>query len=266
MRNFRLFALSFLFCLPLISSCYMTYVGYPDETGLPSDEGYHQVVQLGPGGTLSLENSNGDIRIIGWDGNELEVIAEKRTLQPYDRRIQIYRPQHSIPEIDFDRFEDFIKIKTISIPEDKETSVVDYDINVPYSINLKGITQERGNISIYDLYGAVSIALKEGDINIENFSGSLNVAVIDGSVSATLYDLRSEDEDIISTEKGDIVAYLQPEVKIRVEGSAPNGEISSEFDFGISLPAKKISTQIGKDGALLSLSTLNGDIRIKKID
>ncbi len=82
-----------------------------------------------------------------------------------------------------------------------------------------------------------------------------------------LYDLRIEDEILVTTEDGDITVYLQPEIEARVEARVAKGNISSEFDLQVPLPANEVSGQIkGEKGAYLSLNTSAGDIQIRKIE
>lgn len=264
MKKIWPFALSILILFSFLSSCIIAVVDYADSTGISPGEEFHRILPLEFGGTLSLENINGDIEIYGWDKNEMEVLAEKLSPYPYKRRVHLFQWGYSLPKIDIDKFEDFIKIRTRTA-SGRETDVVNYYINVPQSIRLKDIIAGEGNVLISDLYGEVYVELRNGDIEIDNFSGSLTASVIKGSIRTSLYDLRREDEIIITTEQGDIIVYLQPEVNVRIEVSTPNGDIFSEFDFGKSLLTEKVSTEIGENGAFLSLTTLNGDIRMKKI-
>jgi len=263
---FTLVLTIFLAIIISLSSCIVAVVDYSESgTVFPKKE-FHKSVSFKPGGTISLDNSNGDIEISGWEQNEVELFANEVKSIPYQRKVRIYGVSYSEPKIDFEKLdEDFIKIKTRSSGRDRENSVFNCLLNVPHSINLEDIRNRRGNISISDLYGKAVLGLKEGDLRVENFSGSLEASVGIGSVQAELLDLRNEDEIKIMTTQGDITLYLQPEVNAQVEASASSGEISSEFDLKQALPSKKITAQIGQGGASLSISTLNGNIKIEKI-
>lgn len=257
-----------LYILPaflLLSSCIVAVVNYSDKEGVPPADEFRRSEPLAPGGTVSLENINGNIEIYGWEREEVLVTAEKTYPRPFGKKVQVFGwGYYPLPKIDIDRFEDFIKIRTEG-SKDRRSAEVHYFLSVPQAINLKSITCVRGNILVTDVYGEAFLDLKEGDIEVGNFSGSLNVALERGKVRASLTDLRKEDEIRIQSQEGDITLFLQPEVKAIVEGSAPNGSIFSDFPAEEPLPAKKLRVQIGEDGALLRLSALNGDIRINKI-
>jgi hypothetical protein len=111
------------------------------------------------------------------------------------------------------------------------------------------------------------VEIESGDITVKNFSGSLTASVLKGSVETELYDLRSEDGIRITAQEGDITLFLEPEVVAHIDARAPKGTILSEFDLGVSLPAREISVEIGGEGgAFLSLSASGGDIYLRKIE
>jgi hypothetical protein len=166
--------------------------------------------------------------------------------------------------VEVDQFDQLIKIKAGSL-DDENARPVHFVINVPHSINLTDIRINRGHVQIADVYGSARVELDEGDITVENFSGSLDLSLVRGSAEAEVLDLRKDDEIRITTREGDIVLFLQPEVGVRLEATASNGEINSEFELGQQLPAKKVAAQIGKAEAAAFLMSLNGDIRLNKI-
>ncbi len=262
MKKFVLFliGLSMLF----YGSCFYIRVDYPNERGKTPLEEFHKNIPLSPGGTLSLRNGNGNVEIHGWETEELNVYAEKMIQLPDRAKLYVFPRKDFAPGIVFDKFEDFIKIRTKNISEENEASFVDYYIDVPHSINLKDIVVRRGNITINEVYGDAFLDLTEGDIVVENFSGSLTASVIQGSVMASLFDLREEDEIIIDSREGDITLSLQENANARFVVVCPEGDISSDFDLDLPADEKEIDTQSGENGPRISLSASRGNVRIKK--
>jgi hypothetical protein len=249
----------------LLSSCVIVIENPPGFSTYPSIKKFHKVVPLSPGSTLSLENMYGDIVIHGWDREEVEITAEKILRQTYERRVYWYRKTFAQPDIEVDKFEDFLKIKTKYDDVEEEEYLINYYLFVPKSIIIKNITNEEGDIFLSDFYGEAFLELGRGDIKVENFSGSLDISIIEGSVKASLYDLRKEDRIEIITKKGDIIVFLQPNVNADLEVKTPDGSISSEFKVEETLPAKELIAKLGEGGAFLSLSSLKGNIKIKKL-
>jgi hypothetical protein len=255
-----------ILCSFFFSSCVLTVVDYPGRPGYASSGEFYALEEMGLGGTLSLENIKGDINIQGWEREEIEVFAEKTLSDPIKGKFHIGSRKNLEPKIDFDRFENFVTIRALDEHREDQITNINFEISVPQSVNLKDISLEKGNIFISDLYGKVYVDLINGDLSVDNVSGSITASIGQGSFMGSLYDMRGEDEVIITTRKGDVILYLQPNINARLECSSPDGDIFSEFEFEDDvLPSNKISVEIGKDGALFSVTTLHGDIWIKKI-
>lgn len=211
-----------------------------------------------------MENIDGNIDILGWDKSRVKFYAEKSIPFSSDRRV-IWQPiGRFLPKIDIDQIEDFVKIKTLPTKQEDDTSVVDYFLNVPQHIHLRDIVAKRGDIIISDLYGEAFIDLEQGEIKVDNFSGSLQVSLGVGSVETSLMDLRKEDEIRISVEEGDIIVYLQKDVRAQIEASTLEGEVTNEFNPDEGSSSNRISFRTGDEGAYISLSTSKGNILIKK--
>lgn len=197
--SFFLLILSMLF----LSSCFYIQVEYPPERGrTPLDE-FHKSVPFSPGGTLSLANVNGNVEIHGWEREELEVYAEKMIQLPDRTKFYVYPRKDFAPGIVFDKFENFIKIRTKNVSENKEIGFVDYFIDVPRSINLKDIVVRNGNMYISGVCGDAYLDLTEGDITVENTSAHLVAAFPDGEISSEFEIDVPPDDKKIDTQWGE---------------------------------------------------------------
>ncbi len=252
-------------CLGFLGSCIIAVYDYPGSTGFQPFEEFQRFLPFPPGGTLSLQNTDGSIEIVGWEDHECEVYAERRIPRTMERRIRILKFDHYIPKIEIDSFENFIRIHTIPAPAEDASNVVDYFIRVPEAVILKDIINRRGDIVIADIYGEVYAETQKGDVTVDNYSGSLHVSVETGNVEARLFDLRGEDEIVLSSNHGQITLYLQPDVSARLEMFAPNGEIVNEFASESPSPLKTSSFELGEGHAWISVTVENGNITLKKI-
>ena len=262
MRKFILiFSLFMIFIF--MNACIIAVVEHPGTDRSPRLDEFHRILPMQSGTTLSIDNPSGNVEVQGWDREEAEIFAEILLPLPQKTNFRFMWNLKSA-EVEVDKFEDVINVKTIT--KARESNYVDYFINVPESVKLKDIFVEKGNVIISDLYGEIWTEILYGDLEINNFSGSLTANIVNGSVQATIYDLRIEDKLYVTTKEGDIIIYLEDGVAVRVEASALNGEIFSDFDLGEIKPLEKITAQLGEvEGGMLSLNATNGDIWIKKI-
>jgi len=248
-----------------LCSCFYIRVDYAALDGMAPMGEFHEVVPFMSGGTLSLENINGNIEIRGWEKEEVEVYAKKMFHLPDRAKFYVYPKRDIVPRIEFDKFENFLKIRTTETSKENQESIVDFYVDVPHSINLRDIIAQKGDILVSDLYGDVYVDLTDGNIVIENYSGSLTASVIFGSVSASLYDLRQEDKIIITVSEGDVTVFLEENAQAHLEASVPKGEVFSDFETEKSSESGKFELELGEDGAFLSLTALNGDVKIRQI-
>ena len=116
----------------LIYSCFYIRVDYPPEGRRAPMSEFRKNVPLSPGGTLSLENLNGNVEIRGWEKDELEVYAEKMIQLPANPKLYVFPGNKFSPGIVFDKFEDFVKIRTKKVSRDEENGFVDFFIDVPH--------------------------------------------------------------------------------------------------------------------------------------
>jgi hypothetical protein len=251
----------FFFCIVLIvgflSACVIGVVDYPySESRWTPKSSFTKTLTLKPGGTISLENARGNIDIEGWDEEKVEISAQERRSYPPPRRLYVLPLRQPDLNIQIKESPDIISIETDPKIQENEARLVNYILHVPQSIHLQSIKNKNGDIRVADVYGSIDVALEEGTVRIENFSGSVNVRLGNGDVEAELLDLRPEDEVRITTERGDIRLYLEPQAEIQLEASAPRGNIVSDFDL-----AKEEETA---QKTRLSLTAFNGDIRIEK--
>jgi hypothetical protein len=254
-----------ILCLLLLNSCFYIKVDYPPERErIPTDE-FRKNVPLSPGGTLSLASVNGNVEIHGWEREELDVYAKKMIRLPDRTKLYVFPGKNIFPGIVFDKFENFVKIRTKNVSGNRESGFVDYFINVPHSVNLKDITVRKGDIHITEVYGDAYVDLMDGNITLENFSGSLTASTTRGSVFVSLFDLREQDEIVITSNEGSITLALQEGASAHLVAAFPEGEISSEFEIDFPSGDKKIDTQLGEKGPRISLTALRGDIRIERV-
>jgi len=253
--------------LLLSAACIIPFVYYPGGGDWGQRvQTFHKVIALGPGGTISLDNINGDLDIRGWDGEEVEITAEESRSGLFDMRSwDFYGRSEFRPKVEVDQFEKFVKIQARASEDETNARPVHFRISVPHSINLDDIRIRSGAVFIADLFGNARVELEEGDITVENFSGSLDLSLWKGSADAEVLDLRKDDDVRITTRKGDITLHLQDGANVRIEAATEDGEVTSEFDLGQKLPAQKVSGRLGAGEATVSLTTLQGNVKLRRV-
>ncbi len=260
-----------LACIALAGFCASCVVAVYDYPGAgPPIERFQRSGAFPSGATLSLRNFDGNSEIQGWEQEREEVYAEKLTLLPTKTRVSLWSSDWKkwSPKIEYEKFDDFVRINTQSLNREGKDTVVDYYVSVPHSVNLRDIVARDGDMLIRDVYGHIVIDLRAGNLNVENCSGSLTAVVADGTIQATLYDLREADQIRLTVQRGDIILYLEGDVNAGFEGSAPKGGVFMEFES--VAPEEKegrVSARLGSaEGVSISATAWEGDIRVRTIE
>jgi len=246
--------------MSLTASCIIAYVDNPEYGPEGTAFSYRKSVPFTPGGTIALVNTNGNIRVSGWDEARVEVLAGEPGLS--GGRFRFGGIGSLVPDIRLRLDEDRIKIQC---PDEADRdSVYDFEIRVPRSIKIKGLRNGEGTIRVADVYGRLEVEAERGEVVVENFSGALDVSLEEGDVRVEVLDMRPEDEIRVEVGQGDIELSLQEPVGAAIEIEAEDGAITSEIELGQPLPAGKLEVKPESANGRIVLKTGRGDVRIRR--
>lgn len=220
---------------------------------------------LDDGGTLSIENINGDITITsGTDGRVYISAIKKAERQDYLDGM----------EIKVSASDERIKVRT-EHPRNKDSwfnfggnsGSVSYEIVVPENTRLDSIETVNGEIEIAGVRGDVSVDTTNGDINLNNLRGSLEADTVNGSIDAAFDSLGGDQRIQAETVNGRVTLRLPADASARVDAGTVNGGIDAD-DFGLKVDkgflGRDLDGEIGDGDARINVSTVNGGIKIRK--
>jgi DUF4097 and DUF4098 domain-containing protein YvlB len=124
------------------------------------------------------------------------------------------------------------------------------------------LTLDSDDLRVTEAKGPVHVTTHAKDIDLSQIYGDTQVDDRDGRIAiepAGNYNLDAKNS------KGDVEITLPPNASASVDGRTRNGDIVS--DFGLSINGdenKSVTGSIGSGGSRISLSTDNGDLRIKR--
>ncbi len=225
------------------------------------------------GGFLSLSNSNGNVEIISWDKDEIEIVAYKE-VKAKDRETADKLMERL--EIDIRESDDEIIIETY-FPKGSSgggffgwlfgkggaSFSVEYEIKVPKKIDLN-IYTTNGGIRVEEISGRLRIESTNGKINAREISGLTRCKTTNGSIRVEFDEVSDGDEMTFRTTNGSIKLYLPEDYGADdVELKTTNGHIDSDFPMSGSSgrkSKKRFRGSINEGTRELSCSTTNGNI------
>jgi len=224
------------------------------------------------GKTIELVGVNGSIDASGTSGSEVQVTATKEGRKSDPREVEIRVVEHAggvticavYPSSRRGEENDCQpggRGRSNTRNNDVE---VEWTVRVPQGVRLVGRTV-NGDVVARGLTAAVEVYTVNGDITVETTSWA-QASTVNGSIGArigaTLWDGDAE----FDTVNGRITVDLPRDASFEVHASTVNGSMSTDFPLTVrgKWGPKRMSGTVGGGGRSLSLSTVNGDMALRR--
>lgn len=216
--------------------------------------------------SVSIENINGNILIVGWDRNEalLEYTKTAGDQENFDN-IEVTVDSSSrrfAVEVDFKKQQ-----SGWSFGRRGASGKVDFTLKVPHTVYLKSVESVNGRISIDSIKGDIRSATVNGRIRVDGAESDVNIETVNGDMDVSMNRLSADQKLKADSVNGDIEIYLPENDGFRLSSDTVNGDLSN--DFGIKVEEGEY---VGSDmdgnykngGARINIDTVNGDIEVRK--
>jgi hypothetical protein len=215
---------------------------------------------LAKGGTFSLRNVSGDIKIEGWDEPRAEVKIIKRGGSEAQRdALKIGREQRP----------DRLALSTAPAGH-AGVEEVEYQVKLPRGLREVEIVSTNSNVELANLQtAAVSINVQRGDIELEDVGGTVasHTTTGDTHVRLTEATAAARAPQAFNGIHGDIEIELPADTNAELKAETIGGDIEIDEEFGIKVEKRMVGQQaagrIGKGGAPVVVKTVSGSIKIK---
>lgn len=228
-------------------------------------------VALASGKTLEIIGVNGDIDARGGANREALVTAVKRGRKSDPEEVTIEVVEHP----------DGVTICAVypsrrgrpnkCLPGGKGRSdthnndvEVDFTVVVPPGVEFVGRTV-NGGVDALALSGLAEAYTVNGSITLET-TGFGSASTVNGSIHARLGRGDWDGDMSFETVNGQIEVTLPASVSADVRANTVNGDITTDFPLTVRgrWGPRRLQGTIGDGGRLLQLSTVNGDMEIRK--
>ncbi|HEY3382868.1 MAG TPA: DUF4097 family beta strand repeat-containing protein [Vicinamibacterales bacterium] len=240
-----------------VCACLIPVLASASET-----ERFHKVVPIGAGGSLTLHNFSGAVRIVGADVSEITIDAVR--VAPRDRLDHIklvVEATGSSVAIDANKRDD-------GWEGGHRNNVVDttFDIQVPRSVSLD-INVFSSPVNVKDVTGAQSIHTFSGTIEAENAPARFSAKTFSGAVRLHLAGQASSPDLDLETFSGDIGVNMPESASASVRFDSFRGRLTSDLPLTVhSQKRGHLRADLGGGDArhTVNLKTFSGDVTITK--
>ena len=237
---------------------------------------------------LVVDNVNGSIEIVGYNGNDVQLVAKYTIKARSDRKMKRAQEEVTLDISDDDN--------TISLYVDgpfrrADGSInykgwrhygyevtYDFEIKVPHKTDLFLKTINDGEITVTNVSGNYEVDNINGGIEMEKIDGSGHVYALNGSVRVT-FTKNPQKDSYFGSLNGNVDVTFQPGFSADLHIKTFNGQAYSDFPFTylptiLPKPVRKkngkyvyksnrgANVRIGKGGPKIELDGFNGNIYI----
>ncbi len=262
---------------------------YPVQKGATIEKTF-KFGDPGNPGEVVVDNVFGPIRVEGYGGSEVILVARK-TIYAKDEaraakaeeevRLDIAEMENTIDVYVDGPFRDrYREEHGIRRWRDPGYEVhYDFAIRVPVRTNVDVSTVLKGDVEVRNVEGEFDVRNVSGRIRLADVSGSGTAKTVNGEVAVD-FKRSPTRECSLKTINGDVVISLPEGTSADFRVKTFNGDVYSDFSV-TSLPAKPavreekdgkyvyrsdrfFGVRTGKGGPEIQMDTMNGDILIKK--
>jgi len=149
---------------------------------------------------------------------------------------------------------------------DRENEVwVEFHVRVPRGVKIAAHSV-NGEVRVEGVAAEVDAESVNGSVLVSTMGGPVNARTVNGGVRASMgkFDLNSDLN--FSSVNGSVIAEFANEINAEVDLSTVNGRFLTDFPVTISgrIDPRRLRATLGKGGARIRLSTVNGNVELRK--
>src|SRR5881409_894991 len=234
---------------------------------------FHWSGRLASGKRLEIKGVNGDIHAAGVTTGDVDVTARKhaRRSDPESVEIKVVATDDAVticavyptPRRARRDNECTAGGHWSSNTEDNDV-VVDFQVRVPAGVKFYGHTV-NGEVEAEHMGADVWAYTVNGSVRVST-TGYAEATTVNGSISAELGRADWSEEVAFRTVNGGITLDLPANFSAEVRAETVNGDLVTDFPLTVTgkFGPRHLRGTIGAGGRQLSLSTVNGSIRLRK--
>jgi hypothetical protein len=227
------------------------------DFGMPFRATVDETRPLAPSGELSLENTNGSVRLAAWDEAKVRIEAVKRA-----------GSEHALEElkIEIEGEGDRLSVRTRS-PRPRwmgGAGSVEYRVSVPRGARVR-VSNVNGRVEVDGVLGSVRASTVNGSVDLTGVGGEVEASAVNGSVEVDVARVDPSGRSALHTTNGSVRLTLPRDASAEVKAQTVNGGVHCDFDLaGASRSRRRIEGRIGSGGARFELGTVNGSAHIDR--
>lgn len=224
---------------------------------------------------IIVRNLRGNVEVSRGGGDKVEVIATRRTRRgdPDYVRFEVQKFGSGGQSVlicalwgdssDCDEYG--YRSRTEGRRARENDVTVDFSVRVPKGVKV-GAHSINGDVRVEDAAAEVDAESVNGSVVVSTVGGPVNARTTNGQVRATMgkFDLTSDLR--FSSVNGSVMVEFTGDIDADVELATVNGRFMTDFPVTVSgrIDPRRLRATLGKGGPRIRLSTVNGNVELRK--
>ncbi|REJ76228.1 MAG: hypothetical protein DWQ47_11485 [Acidobacteria bacterium] len=239
----------------------------PARVEVVQDERFDQTYPLNLNGDVKAANVNGSIKVTTWDSPQVRLVAVKSASNPehlkyVDIKVESdessfyvkadYRDRKEMADEGWRRADDL---------------KVEFELTVPRTSNLVGISTVNGNVSIDGSDGNTKASTVNGTVRASNLGGSAKLTTVNGTVEADFEQLYQASDIKMTTVNGQVILTLPSDANATIKANSLSGSIDNEFGLPVrkgEFVGRDMHGMLGSGDVKIKMSSVSGGLTVKR--
>lgn len=237
----------------------------PAETLSMQDERFDQTYSLNLDGEVKAANINGSIKVSTWDSPQVRLVAIKSASNPENLKYVTVKVESTdalfsvkVDYGDEGRREDgnWRKVEDLK---------VEFELTVPRTANLSGITTVNGDVTIAGTAGRTKASTVNGAVRASNLAGAAKLSTVNGIVEADFDRLEPGSDIKATTVNGTVTVVLPSDADATIKANSLSGSITNDFGLPVrkgEFVGRDMHGQLGSGDVKIKLSSVSGNLSV----
>jgi hypothetical protein len=223
---------------------------------LGSAQDFRKSYTISAGGQVIIGNVLGNIKITGYAGDSIEVLAFKKGDHP-----------ESI-EITDNSLGNRIELHARYPQSQVNSGSVDFEVRVPrlVGINFSRISSFSGNVEVTDVSGRIRAESVRGNVEVKDVQGLVSATSMSGNVTADLGKSREPGNMRFSSISGDVSVKAPANLDALIDMSSASGLLKTDFPIEVQErrygPGRTGRGRLGSGRQILRMTTVSGNVNL----
>lgn len=224
--------------------------------GLAQD--FQKSYVIPPGGQIVIGNILGNVKVKGYKGSSIEIVARKKG------------PERDQVEIRNGSIGDRVDVRPIYPQFHSGKTTVDFEIRVPNSIayNFSRLSSFSGNVEVSNVTGELRAESVRGDVDIKGVSGLVSASSHSGNVSVQIDQAQGRNNMRFSSISGNVIVRAPAGLDALIDMSSMTGLLKTDFPIEIQErrygPGRIARGRLGNGNQILHMTSVSGIVSLNR--